>query len=104
MAIKIPDRMALSQTARHLYLQFVLIMGVGEIAAQDIVNMPDVAKRPTAQSTGLNTDPVIDGDVLQDEVWKAVMPIDQLWQTKPNAGFPASEKTEIRIGYTTTTF
>jgi hypothetical protein len=97
--------MALSHAARRLYFQFVLVMGVGEIAsAQDVVNMPDVTKRPTAQSTGLNTDPVIDGDVLQDEVWKAVTPIDQLWQTKPNAGFPASEKTEIRIGYTRTTF
>jgi hypothetical protein len=103
-AIKIHNRMALSHTVRRLYFQFVLVMGVGEIGAQDIVNMPDVTKRPTAQSTGLNTDPVIDGDVLQDEVWKAVTPIDQLWQTKPNAGFPASEKTEIRIGYTATTF
>ena len=72
--------------------------------AQDIVNMPDVNTRPTAQSVSLDIAPIIDGDVLQDEVWTKFTPIDQMWQTKPNAGFPASEKTEIRVGYTSTTF
>lgn len=91
--------------APRLYVQLILVMGFEEIGrAQDIVNMPDITKRPTAQSYSLERDPIIDGDVLQDEVWKNLTPIDQLWQTKPNAGYPASEKTEIRIGYTPTTF
>ena len=97
--------MASSRIASRLYLQLILVIGFEEVGrAQDIVNMPDITKRPTAQSYGLERDPVIDGDVLQDEVWKNLTPIDQLWQTKPNAGYPASEKTEIRIGYTATTF
>ena len=97
--------MASSRIAPRLYLQLILVMGFEEVGrAQDIVNMPDITKRPTAQSYSLERDPAIDGDVLQDEVWKNLTPIDQLWQTKPNAGFPASEKTEIRIGYTATTF
>lgn len=72
--------------------------------SQEIVNMPDVSERPSAQAHSLDQDPVIDGDVLNEELWKSLPPIDQLWQTKPNAGHPASEKTEIRVGYTATTF
>lgn len=97
--------MASSRIAFRLYFQLVLGFGFVEAAnAQEVVNMPDVTKRPTAQSVSLEQMPVIDGEVLQDEVWQNVTAIDQLWQTKPNAGFPASEKTEIRIGYTSTTF
>ena len=75
--------MAFCQIIRRLYFQVVLVMGVGEIAsAQEIVNMPDITKRPSAQSTQLDADPQIDGEVLQDEVWKTVTPIDELWQPK----------------------
>jgi hypothetical protein len=90
-----------------LRLMFLLIGVPGlhlPVRAQEIVNMPDITMRPTAPSTSLDIAPIIDGDVLQDEVWSQLTPIDQLWQTKPNAGFPASEKTEIRVGYTATTF
>lgn len=66
--------------------------------------MPDVNKRPSAVATQINGAPVLDGDVLGEDLWKQITPIDQMIQTKPNAGFPASEKTEIRIAYTTTTF
>jgi hypothetical protein len=72
--------------------------------AQDVVNMPDVKKRPTAIATILTQEPVMDGKVIGDEVWEKLVPFDNLIQTKPNAGFPATEKTEVRIGYTATTF
>jgi hypothetical protein len=72
--------------------------------AQEIINMPDVNKRPTASANQITKPPVIDGDVLNDELWMSLPAIDQLIQTKPRAGFPASEKTEIRIAYTSTTF
>ena len=65
---------------------------------------PNVATRPAAQASNLPEEPVIDGEVLNEELWKYVAPIDQFIQTKPNAGYPASEKTEVRIGYTATTF
>ncbi len=72
--------------------------------AQQIINNPNVNERPTAAATNLTLEPVVDGNVLDDEVWQKLIPIDNLIQTKPNAGFPATEKTEIRIGYTATTF
>jgi hypothetical protein len=73
-------------------------------ASQSVVNNPDVNQRPSAAAVLLAAEPRIDGDVIGDEVWQALTPIDQLWQVKPNSGYPASEKTEIRIGYNATTF
>jgi len=56
--------------------------------------------RPSFTTTLLTSDPIIDGNVLNDEVWKSVTPIDKLIQIKPQFGAPASEKTEIRVAYT----
>ena len=66
--------------------------------------MPDVKQRPTAKAATLDAELKIDGDVLNDEVWKTVTPIDQMWQAKPSSGFPSTERTEIRIGLTASTF
>ncbi|MBM3177268.1 MAG: carbohydrate binding family 9 domain-containing protein [Bacteroidetes bacterium] len=56
------------------------------------------------QAFKTDKEPTVDGEVIGDAVWQTFKPVDQLWQTKPNSGFPASEKTEIRIIYTSTTF
>jgi hypothetical protein len=74
------------------------------VFAQSVVNMPDVKQRPSANAATLNAELKIDGDVLNDEVWKSITPIEEMWQGKPNSGFPATEKTEIRIGLTENTF
>ena len=60
--------------------------------------------RPTVKAEKLVTPPVIDGEVLLDEVWTAVSVFGDLVQTQPNYGYPASEKTAIRIAYTDDTF
>ncbi len=94
----------MSSTWRSPGLWFLLSILSQLAVAQQIVNNPDVRERPTATATSLEQEPVLDGNVIGDEVWSKLAPITQLIQTKPNAGFPASEKTEIRIGYTPTTF
>ena len=64
--------MATWQLVRRLYLQFVIVIGIGEVSfAQGVVNMPDVTKRPTAQSSSLDTDPVIDGEVIMMKYGKS---------------------------------
>jgi hypothetical protein len=65
--------------------------------------MPDVTKRPVMTAVPLQKDMAIDGVVIDDPVWEAVSATDQMVQQKPNAGFPASERTLIRIAYTSTT-
>ena len=59
--------------------------------------LPD---RPFFNATLLNSDPVIDGNVLLDEVWMTVPAINKMIQTKPLFGDKSSERTEIRIAFT----
>ncbi|PHQ61202.1 MAG: hydrolase, partial [Maribacter sp.] len=60
--------------------------------------------RPMAKAISIETAPVIDGEVSNDEVWQQIMPFGNLKQNQPNFGLPATEKTEIRIAYTAQTF
>jgi hypothetical protein len=62
---------------------------------------PVVTERPSASAVRIERAPELDGDVLNDEVWQALPPIPGTFvQTSPTAGAPASERTEIRILYT----
>lgn len=47
--------------------------------------------------------PVIDGDVLNDSAWDHVKPTSGFWQIAPDEGEPASERTEVRVIYTSQT-
>ena len=60
-------------------------------------------KRPSFTAIKLSVDPVIDGNVLGDNVWKSVVPITEMVQIKPQFGNPASEKTAIRVAFTKST-
>jgi hypothetical protein len=42
----------------------------------------------------------MDGRVAEDAAWRDVPPLVDFWQTAPDAGQPASERTEVRILYT----
>jgi len=64
--------------------------------------MPDIKERPQAAAIQLTVEPVIDGEVINDELWQQFPAFDGLKQIRPYSGQPASEKTEIRIGYTET--
>ena len=57
---------------------------------------------PTAKATRIEASeaPVIDGDV-SDAVWAKAEVIDEFYQTEPDTGQPASERTELRILYDT---
>ncbi|HEX8038381.1 MAG TPA: carbohydrate binding family 9 domain-containing protein, partial [Chryseosolibacter sp.] len=72
--------------------------------SQNAPAISGVADRPSAHAFKLPEVPIIDGEVLDEEIWRSLAPIDEFFQTKPQAGMPASEKTEVRIGYTATTF
>ncbi|HNP64143.1 MAG TPA: DUF5916 domain-containing protein [Woeseiaceae bacterium] len=55
--------------------------------------MPEVNAEPLA------TIPVIDGNVIGDEAWAGLVPATGFRQVKPKHGQPASQKTEVFIGY-----
>jgi hypothetical protein len=55
---------------------------------------------PVATAVKVTEPPRVDGNVADDPVWKAVAPLTDFWQTAPDAGQPASERTEVRVIYT----
>ena len=60
--------------------------------------------RPTAVAVAIEASPSIDGEVLEDVIWQSIAPLSDLSQAQPSFGQPATEKTEIRVAYTSSVF
>ncbi len=54
---------------------------------------------PVLQAARLAEVPAVDGDVLNDPAWQGVTPATGFLQTTPDEGQPATERTEVRIGF-----
>lgn len=48
----------------------------------------------------LNEPPQLDGMILNDGAWSGVDPTSNFWQLRPYEGRPASQRTDVFIGYT----
>jgi len=75
-------------------LFFVLTLIITALFTQNLFS------QPLATAVKVGTAPVMDGEVLNDIAWQSVEPTSGFWQTMPNEGQPASEKTEVHIVYT----
>lgn len=62
-----------------------------------------IGERPVAHAVQIEKSPVIDGEILLDELWQGITPFGDLVQNQPNSGLPPSEKTDIRIAFTKNT-
>ncbi len=60
--------------------------------------------RPTITVISAPIDPVIDGEVIQDDLWKTIAPITKLTEVTPQYGAAISESTHIRLAYTNKMF
>jgi hypothetical protein len=67
------------------------------LAAQERPSSP-----PAMDAYALTTSPVIDGDVLDDPAWKGVTPATDFWQIRPDDGQPATQRTEVYVGFSDT--
>jgi hypothetical protein len=56
--------------------------------------------RPSVHAFRLDQPPTLDGRVLDDPAWAGVVPASGFWQVRPFEGRPASQRTEVFIGYT----
>jgi hypothetical protein len=65
---------------------------------------PPKSTLPAYYATVLEEDPMVDGEVINDPVWQMIPAITDLIQIRPNYGALVSEKTEVRIAYSSTTF
>lgn len=55
---------------------------------------------PAATAIFADKAPMLDGQVLNDPTWANAAPASGFWQTAPDEGQPATERTEVRIIYT----
>ena len=87
---------------RSLALIGALLLALcAESRGQTASTTPDEGiDRPHVLAYRVAQAPVLDGEVVHDETYALSAPITELWQTTPNNGAPASERTEIRIVYT----
>jgi len=60
-------------------------------------------QRPTSQPAmdafALPVAPVVDGEVLGDPAWEGATPATGFWQIRPDDGAPATQRTEVFVGY-----
>ena len=62
--------------------------------------LPEQLPRPVIDSYELSIKPSLDGDILNDSAWNNVIPATGFTQVQPNLGAPASQKTEVYMGFT----
>ena len=58
----------------------------------------ETAPRPTMRAVRISTPIVIDG-AIDEEAWDKAEPVDEFIQSKPQIGYPASERTVVRVVY-----
>jgi len=56
--------------------------------------------RPQIAAAALSQAPTMDGEVLEDQAWRAVVPGGDFRQTTPDEGQPSSERTDVWVGFT----
>ena len=64
---------------------------------------PSPAAATVAAAQRAPAAPVLDGDVLDEEVWQQVTPLTGFVQQQPFEGTPSSERTEVRLIFTADT-
>jgi len=57
---------------------------------------------PLSKATRLDQVPTLDGDVIGDTAWTELTPITNFTQQRPDEGAPASQRTEVFVGFTDT--
>lgn len=79
-----------------LFFPILNMLAFGTFAQE--LNTQSVAPSTTAYE--LDQRPVIDGDVAGDTAWEGITPATGFWQVRPDEGRPATQRTEVRVGYT----
>jgi len=77
--------------------QRVVDLDLGRAVDADRIVHP--GEPPVMQAFELQTAPVIDGVVLGDPAWQGLIPATGFWQVQPDEGTPATQRTEVFIGF-----
>jgi len=72
----------------------------GPLAGESRAGAAPPGSPPVARARPLTQAPELDGNVLGDPAWQNIVPASGFWQVRPFEGRPASQNTEVFIGYT----
>ena len=76
-------------TSASAWLSWSFVCLVSVFAAWPVFAAESRAQRPVMQAFTLQTEPALDGSVLDDPAWSGVVPASGFWQVQPNEGQPA---------------
>ncbi|MFP6836051.1 MAG: DUF5916 domain-containing protein [Pseudomonadales bacterium] len=75
----------------------LLLLSVSAAAEQSVVAP---SKPPVTQAYPLAAKPQLDGNVIGDPAWQGAKATTGFWQIRPDEGQPASQRTEVFVGFT----
>ncbi|MEE9217780.1 MAG: DUF5916 domain-containing protein [Acidobacteriota bacterium] len=76
------------------------MLPLSQVRPQDDPALIPPAGRPVARAFRVERAPVIDGNILGESVWEVAGSVSGFWQSAPDEGQPATQRTEVRIVYT----
>jgi hypothetical protein len=83
---------------RALLFGSVLLVTPVSFAAEQVPVPPMTP--PVTRAFRLSAPPQLDGVVVGDPAWDNVQPTTRFWQVRPDEGRPATQRTEVHIGFT----
>ena len=86
-------------------LALLVSAGIGRAQTQPpgAVQLVPQAPNRAGRAVPVAQPPNIDGNVLGDPTWTSVEPLSEFRQSAPDEGEPASQRTEVRVVFTTDT-
>jgi len=86
----------------RLFVCLLALLPLTAVTVNAQYSMPNAPEYTVPASEAVHTEvaPVLDGMVIGDPAYTQAVPISQFWQTTPQEGQPASERTEVRLVYT----
>ena len=86
--------------ARLVLPAFVCMLGLAGAANGQLTMQESRVDAPQTRAVQAETAPTLDGNVADDPGYASSRPIVDFWQTTPNHGDAASERTEVRVVFT----
>ena len=89
-----------SNPQRRIAFFSLLFFAAFTVPSAQAQQLSSESARPSTTATQLSRAPSIDGDVLGDDAWSNINPTSGFTQTRPNEGAPATQRTEVFVGFT----
>ena len=89
-----------SNPQRRIAFFSLLFLAAFTVSSTQAQQLSSESVRPSTTATQLSRAPSIDGDVLGDDAWSNINPTSGFTQTRPNEGVPATQRTEVFVGFT----